>query len=431
MAERNMAQKVHFHEDEGQRFDKVDNHGHDAPDLDADGKNLISIGEGADSKETSYYSGNTYLVHEDNGTSDGSLEKEVENLTISNGDDLEASAESAPLGAGLEQGQRVSSKEIYAASSSNSLFPSDGAEWKLDESTFLDYADEQCRSTPRRCRRVTQGLIYNKVISPTSQEYRQGKEWKLGECLGSGTFGEVYKCESLSTREHYAVKKVPTTSPDGQERPGWARLEEIKLWQKLGNHPNVCELYGVTYEDKAFWFHMELVKFAEDPAPNLPAYVTNLNPNKQIPIVGLLKAGGGLFEGLGYMHQQESTHRDLSNAKNVMVGTGFQLKIIDFSFIRTATEDKHFDKDLKGGLACFFQLVTRKKKDPDNWTSKALENCLKDKGDVQLLLPLCQQLISHLDYPSGRAINVARWMAEDINRWLANILLETQGVKHN
>ncbi|XP_066290323.1 uncharacterized protein [Branchiostoma lanceolatum] len=443
-----MTEKLNFGEDKGQRFDNVEldleDHAHPDP---VDQEHLKSSDQGADykgdnasgSEETSYYTGNEMRLHEDKGTPNEILEidKEIKNLRVSSGEKLEASApfgdvekenvsenQEVPCVSGQDLAPEVSSKDLYC-SSSNSLFGYDHAEWKLDEQTFLKYADEQCRNNPEKCRRVTQGLIYNKEMSPTSQEYRKGEEWKLGEWLGSGTFGDVYKCESLLTRAYpYAVKKVPTTNPDG-----WVRLEEIDLWQKLGHHRNVCELYGVTFEEGAFWFHMELVQFAEHPAKNVPKYLSTLKTSAQIPVKGLLTAGGGLFKGIDHMHKQEITHRDMKHGKNVMVSTGLNLKIIDFSFIRTATEDKHFDKDLKGGLACFFQLVTGKKKDPDNWTDDAVKDCIKDHDDVEMLLPLCQTLISHLKYDSGDADKVAGWMAWEINRRLANLLLEKTEIK--
>jgi serine/threonine protein kinase len=55
---------------------------------------------------------------------------------------------------------------------------------------------------------------------PTSQEQSPERaqtilwnEYEVGDLIGSGSFGHVYKCRNLKTGKHYAIKKFKNKFP--------------------------------------------------------------------------------------------------------------------------------------------------------------------------------------------------------------------------
>ena len=78
----------------------------------------------------------------------------------------------------------------------------------------------------------------------SSDSAAQFKQWKRGQKLGEGTFGEVYIATHAHTGEKAALKKIKLECED-EGVPG-TTLREVSLLKEL-HHPNVVQLKDVFY----------------------------------------------------------------------------------------------------------------------------------------------------------------------------------------
>ena len=75
-----------------------------------------------------------------------------------------------------------------------------------------------------------------------------GKKYSMGRLLGEGTFGRVYQCTHNDTHRQVAVKMVPTNQKHFSEAD---LLEETRLQQLCGDHPNIVQIFDLFKEKKA------------------------------------------------------------------------------------------------------------------------------------------------------------------------------------
>jgi len=141
--------------------------------------------------------------------------------------------------------------------------------------------------------------------------------YELGELIGAGGMGEVYRARDTKLKRDVALKILPEVFANDPDR--MARFQrEAELLASL-NHPNIATIYGV--EERAL--AMELVE-GQTLAGPLPLE-TALNYAKQIA------------EALEYAHERGVIHRDLKPA-NVKITPEGTLKLLDFGLAK-ATED--------------------------------------------------------------------------------------------
>src|SRR5262245_42224629 len=141
--------------------------------------------------------------------------------------------------------------------------------------------------------------------------------YELGELIGAGGMGEVYRARDTKLKRDVALKILPEVFANDPDR--MARFQrEAELLASL-NHPNIATIYGV--EERAL--AMELVE-GQTLAGPLPLE-TVLNYAKQIA------------QALEYAHERGVIHRDLKTANVKMTPEG-TLKLLDFGLAK-ATED--------------------------------------------------------------------------------------------
>jgi eukaryotic-like serine/threonine-protein kinase len=151
--------------------------------------------------------------------------------------------------------------------------------------------------------------------------------------LGAGGMGEVYRARDSKLGREVAIKVLPDSLAQDEER--LARFaREAKLLASL-NHPNIATLHGLEeWESKPFLV-MELVE-GETLAERLK--------RGPIPIEEALPLFIGIAEGLEAAHEKGIIHRDLKPA-NIKIGPNGKPKVLDFG-LATVLADPIAQSDL-------------------------------------------------------------------------------------
>ena len=154
------------------------------------------------------------------------------------------------------------------------------------------------------------------------------KQWKRGQKLGEGTFGEVYIATHEITGEKAALKKIKLECED-EGVPG-TTLREVSLLKEL-HHPNVVQLKDVFYmpNDSKLYLCFEYCDYDLKKYMKSCQYKLSANCIKSFTYQ--------MLNGLSWCHSHRIFHRDLK-PQNVLVdpkrGT---LKLADFGLARAFT----------------------------------------------------------------------------------------------
>ncbi|XP_058581312.1 tyrosine-protein kinase Fer isoform X1 [Neofelis nebulosa] len=143
----------------------------------------------------------------------------------------------------------------------------------------------------------------------------------LGELLGKGNFGEVYK-GILKDKTAVAVK---TCKEDLPQELKIKFLQEAKILKQY-DHPNIVKLIGVCTQRQPIYIIMELVPGGD--------FLSFLRKKKdELKLKQLVKFSLDAVSGMSYLESKNCIHRDLA-ARNCLVGENNVLKISDFGMSR-------------------------------------------------------------------------------------------------
>ena len=164
-------------------------------------------------------------------------------------------------------------------------------------------------------------------VAPKIQE-----ELELGEILGSGGFGTVYK--SIYHGNAVAIKIL--NSPCVDKETLQAFYHEVTIAMKL-NSPNIVKVHGSGRIDSKLAIFMEYV--AGGPLSKLL-----LNRDIQLEWASLFKLGMGVALGLEYLHKLRIVHCDIKT-DNILVDRDLNPKICDLGTTKLITANtEHPDR---------------------------------------------------------------------------------------
>jgi Tol biopolymer transport system component/predicted Ser/Thr protein kinase len=144
--------------------------------------------------------------------------------------------------------------------------------------------------------------------------------YKIGEKLGQGGMGEVYRATDTKLGRQVAVKFLPDSlATDPVQMARFTR--EAQVLASL-NHPNIAAIYGV--EDRALV--MELVE-----GPTLSDRIKA----GAVPLEEALGIAGQIVDALEAAHAKGIVHRDLKPA-NIKVTPDGTVKVLDFGLAKIA-----------------------------------------------------------------------------------------------
>ncbi|KAI0075090.1 kinase-like protein [Panus rudis PR-1116 ss-1] len=142
--------------------------------------------------------------------------------------------------------------------------------------------------------------------------------YQLGDSLGKGAFGQVYRALNWATGETVAVKEIQLSNIPKSEIG--QIMSEIDLLKNL-NHPNIVKYKGFEKTREYLYIILEFCengslhaickRFGKFPEPLVAVYISQV------------------LEGLAYLHDQGVIHRDIKGA-NILTNKDGCVKLADF-----------------------------------------------------------------------------------------------------
>uniref|UniRef100_A0A8C5LPC4 Tyrosine-protein kinase n=1 Tax=Leptobrachium leishanense TaxID=445787 RepID=A0A8C5LPC4_9ANUR len=156
----------------------------------------------------------------------------------------------------------------------------------------------------------------------------------LGELLGKGNFGEVFK-GTLKDKTPVAVK---TCKEDLPQELKIKFLSEARILKQY-DHANIVKLIGVCTQRQPIYIVMELVPGGD--------FLSFLRKKKDdMKLKQLVKFSLDAASGMAYLESKNCIHRDLA-ARNCLVGENNILKISDFGMSRQEDDGIYSSSGLK------------------------------------------------------------------------------------
>ncbi|CAN9504653.1 unnamed protein product [Ophioblennius macclurei] len=157
----------------------------------------------------------------------------------------------------------------------------------------------------------------------------------LGELLGKGNFGEVFK--GTLQRDKIAVA-VKTCKEDLPPELKIRFLSEARILKQY-DHPNIVKLIGVCTQRQPIYIVMELVPGGD--------FLSFLRKKKdELKMKQLIRFAVDAAAGMAYLESKNCIHRDLA-ARNCLVGDSNVLKISDFGMSRQEDDGVYSSSGLK------------------------------------------------------------------------------------
>jgi serine/threonine-protein kinase len=165
--------------------------------------------------------------------------------------------------------------------------------------------------------------------------------YQIGEELGRGAMGVVYKAQDPAIGRVVAIKSIRLSDlTDGQERQRM-RDRLFREAQSAGilSHPNIVTIYDILEEDGMAYIFMEYVD-----GPTLEKLLGARQSPPRETLLSLLRQTAG---ALDYAHRKGIVHRDIKPA-NIMVHDGVTAKIADFGVARIASQQSTLSGSMMG-----------------------------------------------------------------------------------
>eukprot|EP00178_Gracilaria_changii_P023257 TRINITY_DN70582_c0_g1_i1.p1 TRINITY_DN70582_c0_g1~~TRINITY_DN70582_c0_g1_i1.p1 ORF type:complete len:474 (-),score=72.72 TRINITY_DN70582_c0_g1_i1:1046-2467(-) len=137
------------------------------------------------------------------------------------------------------------------------------------------------------------------------------------ECIGKGSFGEVFKGREISTGKIVALKLVDLEKMDEEID---VIQREIEVMRQISN-PYVVQYYSSLMEGSTLWIVMEYMS-----AGSLKELIDKIGPLPEEAVATVMKA---LCRGLDYVHRGSKLHRDIK-AANILLNDNGEVKLADF-----------------------------------------------------------------------------------------------------
>uniref|UniRef100_A0A1A9WQZ1 non-specific serine/threonine protein kinase n=1 Tax=Glossina brevipalpis TaxID=37001 RepID=A0A1A9WQZ1_9MUSC len=161
-------------------------------------------------------------------------------------------------------------------------------------------------------------------VEPKPQRIFRASDLVIGELLGKGFFGQVYKVTHRLTKEVMVLKELYRVDEEAQRN----FLKEVAVLRSL-NHPNVLKFIGVLYKEKRLHLVTEYVAGGS---------LKELIHDSGLPLswTERISFAKDIACGMSYLHSKNIIHRDL-NSLNCLVRENRTIIVADFGLARIIT----------------------------------------------------------------------------------------------
>ena len=151
--------------------------------------------------------------------------------------------------------------------------------------------------------------------------YKNSDRFEIGDQVGEGTYGQVFKARDSHYNTFVALKKLFISEDEkGKEknRDGFpiTAIREIEILRSL-NHCNIVELKAMISISKEM-FGMDMYMVFEYMDHDLTGILNDSGVIFRVPHIKCL--GKQLFQGLEYLHQKQIIHRDIKGLSLLIKG---------------------------------------------------------------------------------------------------------------
>lgn len=147
------------------------------------------------------------------------------------------------------------------------------------------------------------------------------RPYQLDPLVHSDGRGDVYRGRDLRLGRVVAIKVLPVHISKKAEARDEFEREALAL--SLLDHPNICRLYDIGYQDELDYLIMEYLE-GENLAERLS--------RGPLPLDDALKYAVEVCDGLDRAHQCDMIHRDLRTSTIMLTNTG--AKLLDFGLAK-------------------------------------------------------------------------------------------------
>ena len=158
--------------------------------------------------------------------------------------------------------------------------------------------------------------------------------YEVGELVGAGGMGEVYRAHDARLARDVAIKILPSAFTRDQHR--LARFEREARMLAALSHPNICAIYGLEEADGVTFLVLEFID-GQTLAKRLAT--APWSSRGALAINEALALARQIANGLEAAHEKGIVHRDLKPANIIITGGGVA-KILDFGLAKPVGGDR-------------------------------------------------------------------------------------------
>ncbi|MCE2412886.1 serine/threonine protein kinase [Candidatus Poribacteria bacterium] len=163
-------------------------------------------------------------------------------------------------------------------------------------------------------------------------------KYRLLEFLNSGGFSSVFRAREEMTNREVAIKALAKTAYPASRMK--FLLTEFQAMSKIWGHPNIVSIHTVEpgEDDYVAWIVMEYVEGKS---------LHDLMQEGALSLTDTLNIGLDICRGLKAAHAHKIMHRDIK-PQNILLTTGKEAKVADFSIARIFGETTEFAETMAG-----------------------------------------------------------------------------------